>query len=135
MLTANSPPLRITTRPYEPRIWGFAWLICVGVMIKYRVRPDSVAHVNRHRTVSATPFVKGMQRMMDSWMYRPVATGPLKDWVECLLDERPLRTDAIFCSAPVREKWTEHITGHRQWASHLWNVLMFQNWLDGSRKA
>jgi asparagine synthase (glutamine-hydrolysing) len=56
--------------------------------------------------------------------------GPLKDWAESLLDEDRLRQEGLLNPVPIREKWLEHLSGHRNWQYMLWNVLMFQAWLD-----
>lgn len=58
--------------------------------------------------------------------------GPMRDWAEALLDEKRLRHEGIFDAAPIREKWTEHLAGSH-WEHHLWDVLMFQAWLENSR--
>jgi asparagine synthase (glutamine-hydrolysing) len=31
---------------------------------------------------------------------------------------------------PIRQKWAEHLSGKRNWQYHLWDVLMFNQWLD-----
>lgn len=59
-------------------------------------------------------------------------SGPLRDWAEDLLSADRLRSEGYLHVAPVREKWQEHLAGTRDWQYHLWNVLMFQAWLQES---
>jgi asparagine synthase (glutamine-hydrolysing) len=58
--------------------------------------------------------------------------GPLRPWAEELLDERRLREEGFFHPAPVRARWAQHLSGKRDWAYLLWDVLMFQSWLEAN---
>jgi asparagine synthase (glutamine-hydrolysing) len=68
---------------------------------------------------------KGFAIPLDRWL-----RGPLRDWAENLLDEKKIASDGILNPEPIRDKWLEHLTGRRNWQYHLWDVLMFQAWLE-----
>lgn len=56
--------------------------------------------------------------------------GPLREWAEALLDPARLRSEGYFHATAVRNKWNEHLGGTHNWEYHLWDVLMFQVWLE-----
>lgn len=56
--------------------------------------------------------------------------GPLRGWAEDLLDETRLAKEGFFHPGLIRKIWFEHLSGRRNWMALLWNVLMFQAWLE-----
>ena len=56
--------------------------------------------------------------------------GPLRDWAEDLLDADRLSREGWFRPRSIRDKWNEHLSGQHNWQYLLWNVLMFQAWLQ-----
>ena len=62
---------------------------------------------------------------IDNWL-----RGPLRDWAENLLDKSKLDQEGYLNSKLITNKWEEHLSGKRNWQYNLWNVLMFQSWLE-----
>jgi asparagine synthase (glutamine-hydrolysing) len=55
--------------------------------------------------------------------------GPLREWAAQLLEPARIEREGHFRPAPVTEIWSEFLAGRRKWHTHLWNILMFQEWL------
>lgn len=62
---------------------------------------------------------------IDHWLQ-----GPLRDWADDLLSEDRLKREGFFDVGEVRRLWTETRSGRRRWHYHVWDILMFQAWLD-----
>ncbi len=60
--------------------------------------------------------------------------GPLRNWAEELLSRNRILQDGYFNPDPIQKKWNEHLSGKRDRQQPLWNILMFQAWLDEQTK-
>jgi asparagine synthase (glutamine-hydrolysing) len=72
---------------------------------------------------------QGFSVPLDSWL-----RGPLRTWADSLLDPTRLESDGYFRQKPIREVWAQHQSGHVNAGHQLWSVLMFQAWLENTRK-
>lgn len=62
---------------------------------------------------------------IDTWL-----RGPLREWAEDLLAPARLSQEGFFEVQPIQDKWVQHIKGTANWAPYLWDILMFQAWLQ-----
>lgn len=115
----------------DHRVAEFAWRLPLNLKIrgtegKWILRQVLYRYVPRG-LVERPKFGFGIP--LDSWL-----RGPLRDWAESLLDEGRLRSEGFFNPGPIRRAWKQHLSGKRRWEFHLWDVLMFQVWLENSRE-
>jgi asparagine synthase (glutamine-hydrolysing) len=114
--------------PYlDHRVVEFAWSLPQTM----KVRPNEGKWILRQvlyryvpRQLVERPKM-GFGVPLDSWL-----RGPLRGWAEPLLDPRRLQQEGFFKPEAVRQKWTDHISGRGAWQYHLWDILMFQLWLE-----
>ena len=62
---------------------------------------------------------------IDKWL-----RGPLREWAGDLLNESRLRQEGYFDATTIQNKLQEHLSGSHGWHRQLWDVLMFQSWLE-----
>ena len=120
-----------TRAPFlDHRVVEFAWRLPLSVKIR-RGHGKWVLRTVLHRHIPPQLVERpkmGFGVPLAAWL-----RGPLRDWAESLLDEHRLRAEGFLRTAPIRKRWMEHVTGRGEWAAYIWDVLMFQAWLDGTR--
>lgn len=65
---------------------------------------------------------KGFGVPMGTWL-----RGPLKEWAEEHLSVERLASGPLRAE-PIRQLWSEHLSGIADWQHRLWPVLAFQEW-------
>jgi asparagine synthase (glutamine-hydrolysing) len=111
----------------DHRLVEFAWRIPLSMKVrngqgKWLLRKVLYKYVPRE--LIERPKM-GFGIPIDTWL-----RGPLREWAESLLSERRLKREGFFNSEPIRDKWREHLSGQRNWQYPIWDVLVFQAWLD-----
>lgn len=71
----------------------------------------------------------GFNVPLDNWL-----KGPLKEWAEELLSEKSLGKHNLLDTKVIRKAWYDHINNKRNMQFPLWNVLMFQAWIETKNK-
>jgi len=109
----------------DPRVVAFAWSIPSDMRHKdgrskwplrevlYKYVPEKL--VDRPKMGFGVPI--------HEWL-----RGPLREWAEDLLSPKSLSTDELLDPAPVVKAWAEHLSGARDHAYPLWNVLQLVAW-------
>lgn len=58
--------------------------------------------------------------------------GPLREWAGDLLASTRLRREGFLDPEVVGRLWAQHLSGKQERQYELWDVLMFQSWLESS---
>jgi asparagine synthase (glutamine-hydrolysing) len=111
----------------DHRVIEFAWRLPLAMKIKGDTGKGPLRQL-LHRYVPRELVERPKQGFgvpIHEWL-----RGPMRPWAEELLDESRLQQEGYFSPAPIRQKWSEHLSGRRNWQAQMWGVLMFQAWLE-----
>jgi asparagine synthase (glutamine-hydrolysing) len=113
------------------RIVEFAWQIPLSMKIrsgqgKWLLRQVLHRYVPEH--------LVNRRKMGFSVPISPWLRGPMREWAEALLSDKRIRDDGYLNPQLIHRKWSEHLSGVRNWSRELWEVLMFQAWLENARR-
>lgn len=113
----------------DHRLVEFAW----QVPLHMKIRGGQSKWLLRQVLYKYVPQIlierpkKGFSVPLASWL-----RGPLREWAEELLDETKIRNEAFLDPYLIRRMWLEHLSGKRNWHYYLWDILMFQTWLEAN---
>jgi asparagine synthase (glutamine-hydrolysing) len=116
----------------DHRVAEFAWRLPLRAKVrdgigKWVLREVLVRHVPR--ALVERPKM-GFGVPIDHWL-----RGPLRGWAADLLAPERLRREGFLRPGEITRRWRQHQAGTHNWQYHLWDVLMFQAWLEAERAA
>ena len=62
---------------------------------------------------------------IDTWL-----TSSLKEWASDLLHDKKIYEQNYLNYKLINKKWKQHLSGEKNNHHELWNILMFQSWLE-----
>jgi len=130
---AMSVSLETRVPMLDHRVAEVAWRLPLSMKIrdgrgKWALRQILYRHVPRELVDRPKA---GFAVPVGAWL-----RGPLRDWAESLLAEERLRIDGYLDAPMVRQMWNWHLSTSRDYYTpRLWNILMFQAWLDAQKSS
>lgn len=111
----------------DHRVAEFAW----GLPLDLKLRDGKSKWVLRQVLYRHVPKAlidrpkMGFEVPIGLWL-----RGGLRDWSETLLAPDRLAREGYLDVALITRLWHQHQSGQYNWGAQLWNVLMFQAWLE-----
>lgn len=122
---ANS--LETRTPFLDPSVFEFAWKL----PMHQKIRGSSGKWILKQLVYSYLPEElmnrpkQGFGVPIGDWL-----RGPLREWAESLISSEKLSRDGFLDKDLVRQLWEHHLSGVANNQHALWNILMFQLWLQ-----
>lgn len=111
----------------DHRIVDFAWRLPLDMKIRNGTSKWIIRQI-LYKYVPASLIERpkmGFGIPLDQWL-----RGPLRPWAEELLGKKKIEAEGYLDHQAVSHLWQEHLSGSRNRANILWNILMFQAWLN-----
>ena len=111
----------------DHRIVEFTWRLPLAFKVrggrgKWLLRQLLYRYVSRELVERPK---QGFGVPIDRWL-----RGPLRDWAENLLNESRIKREGFLNAKVVTRLWHEYLRSDIGWHYCLWNILMFQAWLE-----
>lgn len=117
-----------TRMPFlDPQVFEFAW----SLPLRMKIRDGKGKWVLRElldRYVEKDLIERpkaGFAVPLEKWL-----RGPLREWAGDLLDSVKIEEAGFLDSERIQTLWDDHLTSRRNRHYQLWNILMFQAWLE-----
>ena len=114
----------------DHRVVEFAWQLPLSMKVRDRCGKWILRQL-LNRYVPATLIDRpkmGFGVPIGTWL-----RGPLREWAEDLMSEKKMRDQGFLAADLIREKWNQQLAGTSNSQYELWDVLMFQAWLEQER--
>lgn len=111
----------------DHRLVEFAWKLPMGMLID-KTGSKSILRTILKKYVPELYWDRpkmGFAVPIDRWL-----RGPLKSWADDLLSAGYLQKKGYFDYRLITKKWQEHKDGTGNWQHELWDILMFNAWLE-----
>ena len=131
MTKVDRASMAVSLEAREPlldhRLVEFAWALPKDLKVR-RGESKWILRQVLYRYVPKTLIERpkmGFGVPIDHWL-----RGPLRHWAENLIDRSRLEREGLLNPDPIHAYWQAHVSGGENWAYPLWNVLVFQAWLE-----
>lgn len=111
----------------DHRLVEFAWKLPTQMIINKTGSKSVLRNIlNKYVPLAYWDRPKmGFAIPIDTWL-----RGPLGNWADDLLSADYLKKKGYFDSSIITKRWQEHKKGINNWQHELWDILMFNSWLE-----